>query len=264
MFNISKKKILRFFTGEFYSKEFEGPFKSWDKAKRYSRGYNDKKILEKVITAVKFCQKNKNFFERDGTVIKDKKYPKKIINFLNKKYKGKTLNVLDYGGSLGSFYFQNIKKLNSIKKVSWSIVEQKSYVDTGNKIFKKKKISFFNNLDFVLKKFVPNVVLFSNSLQYIKNYEKILNKIFKISSVKHIIVDRLIVTKNNKNLIFIQKNPKHHNYTSYPIVFFSKKIFLNIFKNSFTMCLSSLSYIPESLYVKKNKCISMTYIFEKK
>ena len=49
------------------------------------------------------------------------------------------LNVLDFGGSFGTTYYQNRKFLKHIKKVEWNIIEQKKIVQ----IAKKKKISIF-------------------------------------------------------------------------------------------------------------------------
>ena len=57
------------------------------------------------------------------------------------------LNVLDFGGSLGSSYFQNKFFLDNLTDVNWCIVEQPEFVRTGNEYFDDQKTSFFNSIE---------------------------------------------------------------------------------------------------------------------
>jgi len=57
------------------------------------------------------------------------------------------LKVLDFGGSLGSTYFQNRKFLDSLKDVVWCVVEQKHFVDVGKVDFEDSRLKFYYDIE---------------------------------------------------------------------------------------------------------------------
>ena len=52
------------------------------------------------------------------------------------------LNVIDYGGSLGTSYFQNLKFLNQVDDFRWNIVEQEAFVKIGKEYFSNENLFF--------------------------------------------------------------------------------------------------------------------------
>ena len=60
---------------------------------------------------------------------------------------GGVLSVLDFGGSLGSTYYQNKKFLDSLDDVSWNIVEQKHFVDAGKEDFEDERLRFSYDIE---------------------------------------------------------------------------------------------------------------------
>jgi putative methyltransferase (TIGR04325 family) len=50
---------------------------------------------------------------------------------------------LDFGGSLGSSYFQNKKFLDALRLVEWNVVEQENFVATGELVSKIKHCNSF-------------------------------------------------------------------------------------------------------------------------
>jgi putative methyltransferase (TIGR04325 family) len=75
------------------------------------------------------------------------------------------LNVIDFGGSLGSTYFENRKFLQALPKVRWNIVEQNHFVDAGKKYFEDDIVKFFYNIESCVRQCSPNVILFSSVIQ---------------------------------------------------------------------------------------------------
>lgn len=212
-------------------------YESWNKAKKNSIGYENSDILKKIKIIYRSKIKNlghHQFYERDGVILKKKINDIKILNFLkSSKKKLKSLNVIDFGGSLGSVYFSNFNFLKK-KVVKWSIVEQNHYVDAGKKLVENKKLKFYKSLEYCLKEEKPNIAIFSGSLQYIAQPYKILKKIKK-SKIDYILLDKIPIKTNIDNDEFhIQYVPKSINSSSYPIRIFSE-IYLKKFlkKNNF-------------------------------
>ena len=83
-----------------------------------------------------------------------------------------------------------------------------------------------------IKKFKPNVILFSSVLEYLHNPKKHINDFLKIKSLRFVIIDRLLISNSNIDEIYVQKNPKKYFSMNYPCRIFAKKNFLlNYFKN---------------------------------
>ena len=71
------------------------------------------------------------------------------------------LSVLDFGGSLGSSYFQCRPFLASLKSVRWSIVEQPAYVECGRREFADERLRFYRTVEECLENESPQVLLLS-------------------------------------------------------------------------------------------------------
>lgn len=241
--------------------KFIGPYKNWKNANQDSTGYRNQKILNKIIKNTIISSNNDKFYERDGELLSDNNYPKEIIKFINLNYK-KKLKLIDFGGSLGSFFFQNRSKIKA-KLIEWIIYEQEYLVNAGLKNIKHKNIHFIKNIK-KLKKFKPDIVLFSSVLEYLEKPKKHINEMLKIKSIKYIIIDRLIVSNDNKDKIFIQKNPKKYFNMSYPCRIFSKNNFLlNYFKNQ-KKIIQGNSYIGKNFYLNKKKISYCFFILKTK
>ena len=57
------------------------------------------------------------------------------------------LNVLDFGGSLGSTFFQNKKFFSELKDVLWNIVEQPHFVKAGVENIQDDTIRVYTTID---------------------------------------------------------------------------------------------------------------------
>lgn len=72
---------------------------------------------------------------------------------------GNRLNLINFGGSLGSSYFQNRKFLLHLKELKWNIVEQKKMVECGKKYFENEHLNFYYNLVDCTKEQNPDLIL---------------------------------------------------------------------------------------------------------
>ena len=194
--------------------KLSGNYKTWEDALKLSKGYSDRKIFEKTKKSLESVLSEQAKFERDSFLFYKESYDETLLSILTKiKKKIKRIHLCDFGGSLGSLYFQHRSIFKSIL-IDWNVVEQKHYVKYANNKIDIKNLYFYDNLNFLSKKRI-NVALFSSSLQYLKYPYQILDKMIK-KKISNIIIHRSPFMKNNE-IIKIQYIPKHIYDASYPI-----------------------------------------------
>ena len=124
------------------------------------------------------------------------------------------LKVLDFGGSLETSYYQNKFFLDKLDDVSWSIVEQKHFVDTGKKYFEDDKLKFFYDVSECIRQENPNVLLLSSVLMYIEKPYELLDTLLEYD-FKYILIDKTQFSKSNER-ITLQIVPPSIYKGSYP------------------------------------------------
>src|SRR5712691_3342391 len=86
-----------------------GDYAAWEDAVHASTGYDSEVILEKTRTALLQVKNGQAVYERDSVVFDEVQYAWPLLAGLLwiATRSGGKLDVLDFGGSLGSTYFQN-------------------------------------------------------------------------------------------------------------------------------------------------------------
>ena len=123
------KKYLPFFIIKIYHQCFTMRFvygyKSFKHALKYcGDGFDSKLLVNKIYKAAKLVP-NQSSYERDGVNFNEIQYSWPLLSSILLAVNNNKLNVLDFGGSFGTTYYQNRKFLKFIKKIKWNIVEQK-------------------------------------------------------------------------------------------------------------------------------------------
>ena len=251
-----------FIIGEKNKFFFKGPFDTWKDALTNSEGYHSSKIIDKLfISAMKV--KNKKFaYERDTVLFSQPSYNWMLLYNIFKYFNNyQNFNLIDFGGSLGSTYFQHKFFFNSFKTMKWNIIEQSKISKIGNRFFRDKNLKFFNNLEPVIKKDKSKFIILDNVLQYIENPSYIIDILSKHKGIT-IIIDNIFFTEKNKDIIIVQKTPKRIYEATYPLRIFSKSKFLKKIgqhfkiienkKNNFSFDLSfdNVDYKSEYLIIK--------------
>ena len=199
---------------------WHGDYSSWKEAQEASTGYDSDKILQTVRNSLLKVKNREAVYERDSVIFDRVQYSWALLSglmFCSAK-NGGALKVLDFGGSLGSTYYQNKKFLDKFENVSWSIVEQKHFVDAGRVDFEDDRLKFFYNVDECVKSENPNVLLLSSVMQYIERPFELLDEILK-SNFEYILIDRTPFSKNTAK-ITLQIVPTSIYEASYPCWFF--------------------------------------------
>lgn len=210
---------------------FNGPYSTWEDALLHSNGYDDKLILEKVLSATLKVKQGVAIYERDSVLFDEIQYSWPVTAGLMwaAAREGGRLSVLDFGGSLGSSYFQNRKFLEGLPSVRWSVVEQAHFVEVGRLHIQDERLVFYPTIAECVAVEKPNVVLLSSVLQYLEDPYAVLDELVR-SGAEIILVDRTsfsIATRND--LIKVQITPKNIYSSRYPIRYFDRKKFIDWF-----------------------------------
>lgn len=160
-----------YYHNNFLTKNFwYGDFKNWNDALNKCSGYDLLLILEKVKSSSLKVKNKEAVFERDSVLFYKEEFTWPLVTWLLKiaLEQNNMLNIVDYGGSLGSTYFQNLGILSSIKKLKWNIIEQQHIVKIGREFFEDEFLRFYYSFEEYLSTEHPNVLLLSGVLQYLR------------------------------------------------------------------------------------------------
>jgi putative methyltransferase (TIGR04325 family) len=216
---------------------FFGNYPSWKEAEKQSTGYNSKIILEKIKNAALTVRKGEAVYERDSFLFDKIQYSWPILSGLLwiASMNDNRLNLIDFGGSLGTSYYQNRKFLKHLKALTWNIVEQESFVKCGRDFFEDEHLKFHVSIDDCIKRDgVPDAILISGVLEYIEKPYELLKRIFDFN-IKYILIDRTPFSADGRDCITIQKVPPEIYKGSYPHWFFSLDKFKNYFKDKYEL-----------------------------
>ena len=212
---------------------WSGNFPDWESAQKHTKGYDDGLILEKVKSSLLKVKNGQAVYERDSVLFDKIEYSWEVLAglmWIAAQNRG-TLNLIDFGGSLGSTYFQNKHFLDSLDSVYWNIVEQQNFVKEGIDSFEDERLKFYYSIDECVTnhKQEINCILLACVLPYIEKPFTLLDNIFKYN-IKYIIVDKTGFTKNNKTRLTVQKVAAKIYDASYPCWFFNEVEFTEYFE----------------------------------
>jgi putative methyltransferase (TIGR04325 family) len=199
------------------SLRFAGHPMSWDQAIRMSSGYSDPQILNRVLTATRAVTSGQARYERDAMLFDELTFPFPVLAALLRaaaRDAGR-LDVIDFGGSLGSTYRQCRPFLSGLSPIHWFVVEQASFVEAGHSEFTTDELKFFASLGDLPPRGEESVVLLSSVLQYLEDPFLRLHDLSQVSA-RHLVIDRTPLSENTANRLCIQHVPKRIYAASYP------------------------------------------------
>ncbi len=203
--------------------KFTGNYSTWQDAVANSTGYDADLILEKVSSARLKVKSGEAVYERDSILFDRIEHPFPLLAGLLRAAaanEGK-LTVLDFGGSLGTTYFQCRDFLSVVPQLKWCIVEQEKFVRRGHELFETDQLQFFFSIQECMGIIQPNVVLFSSVLQYIQDPFDPL-KMAMETGAQYIIIDRTPFSALSSNRLYVQQVSPQIYPASYPCWIFSE------------------------------------------
>jgi len=212
---------------------WKGSYRSWGDAKAASGGYDADNIFEQVSKATMAVKNGEAEYERDGVLFDHIEYSWSLLTALfmaTSLAKTNSVSVVDFGGGLGSSYYQNRKFLSFLENVRWNVIEQDGFVDTGRKLLEDEKLRFYYSIDECLANTKPNILILASVLQYLENPYDVLSELlyYKYDVV---LIDRTMVSQKSDR-ICVQRVPSTIYKASYPCRILNEKRLLDFFEVS--------------------------------
>lgn len=230
---------------------FRGDYSKWEEAASRARGYESPDILSKILRATREVKDGRAIFERDSVVFNKPEYVWPLLASLMwaaARHKGK-LDVLDFGGSLGSLYFQHRPFLEKLSEVRWSVIEQPHFVMEGRLHVAEGPLRFYESVSECLQENQPNIVVLSSVLQYMEEPWKVIDEINKTRAT-NLIIDRTPFSLLMQNRLVMQHVPDSIYSAEYPMWIFSKSLFETLISKRWRL-ISEIS-CPEGEVCTKN------------
>jgi putative methyltransferase (TIGR04325 family) len=210
-----------------------GNYSSWAEALAASTGYDSEIILEKTRAALLKVKRGEAVYERDSVLFDEIQYSWPLLAGLMwaAAQSGGRLNVLDFGGSLGTTYFQNRRFLERLPAVRWNIIEQPRWAEVGKADFEDEHLKFYGDINACLAETQPNVIVLSSVLQYLEQPFEVLRTL-SATPCNHLIVDRTPFWDGPADRLCVQYVPASIYAASYPSWIFSLHRFRSFLNES--------------------------------
>jgi len=197
-----------------------GNFQSWNQALQETTGYDQQAILEKVKEATLKVKCGEAVYERDSVLFEEIQYSKPLLETLQEiAEKNNGVKVIDFGGSLGSSYFQNREILDRFPSSRWNVVEQENFVACGKECIASGQLCFFESVDECIRQNgLPDLLLLSCTLPYIKEPYDLLTFLAG-KNIRFFMIDNTPFNFLNADRLTIQKVPPAIYTASYPCWF---------------------------------------------
>jgi len=205
--------------------QFSGDYPSWQSALDAAGGYDTPAILERVREAALKVKRGEAVFERDSVCFDHEEYrwptlacllriaaenggKLRVLDFggsLGSSYfqHRKHFRELDFGGSLGCFYFQHRKFFNALKEIRWAVVEQSHFVACGKSEFQSEYLYFYDSIKECIADGSVDVIFCSSVLQYLERPYSILDSLAE-TGAEYIIIDRTGFVRSPRDILSVQ------------------------------------------------------------
>ena len=201
-------------------------FFTYSDALNYSDGYDNPKIAETLRSNAHHMLNTPKAYVRDGIVFNCGKYSYALLGAIYAEDKKHDINVLDFGGNLGSLYYQHLEYLRrGINK--WIVIEQ-SYLIEITKEFKfDDKLVYYPVLDYV-KDYHFDLIILSSVLPYLEDPYDILNDLLAFHA-DFVFIDRTYFCDFKAwDFVMIQENL--NTGINYPVWIFNKLKMIQYFE----------------------------------
>ena len=216
-----------------------GDYPNWQAAQAACIGYDSDEIIEKVRASALKVKNGEAAFERDSVLFFEEENDENLLKCLEKATNSLqkpentegVLRIIDFGGSLGSTYFQHQKALEKYPNLIWCVVEQSHYVEIGKREFETENLHFEFTLQAAFERFKPNFFLLNSVLQYIERPYDLLKEVENLK-IPYILIQRTPMIEDTQDRITQQIAHPSVYKASYPSWVFGSDYFKSKIGNS--------------------------------
>ena len=208
----------------FRSVRFTGDYACWADAAAASAGYEAENILQTVLAAARQVRDGEAAYDRDGVVFAEPAHVWPVVAALQRvamKNRGE-LRVLDFGGALGSLYFQHRDLLADIGTLRWAVVEQPMFVAAGQREFTTDQLTFHPDIAAAVAATAPNVALLSGVVGWVEDPHALLEQIVA-QDFGAVLLDRCAIVPGPRDRLTVQQVPAAIYRASYPAWLMSRE-----------------------------------------
>jgi putative methyltransferase (TIGR04325 family) len=205
------------------SPRFVGPLADWLAARTVSSGYAAPIILERTLAATRAVVAGRAAFERDSVQFAEPAHRFSVVAALMHaaaQARG-SLQVIDFGGSLGSTYWQYRQLLAGLDHLRWIVVEQDVIVEAGRREFASDSLEFATTIAAAAARTQAPLALASSVLQYVEDPAAVLNQL-GASGATGLLIDRTPMSEEADDRVCVQMVPRRIYHASYPCHVFSR------------------------------------------
>lgn len=246
---------------------YKGNYQSFWAAKKdvelkHGEGYAADSIFRKVSESTLKVLRGEAAFERDSFLFQEKQVNYNLMMYLYQAHaRDGYLNVLDFGGALGSTYLQHREELEEIG-AGWTVTEQEHFVRFGKENVASGKLEFAGNGELEAKWPSFNVLLLSSVLQYIENPEELIAGLCS-RGIRNIIIERTPVSDHDRFWVETVHEPIYE--AAYPCRVFEERGFVRLFESAGYILRDSYHSLVDGDIYTWNKVVEFkSFIFELK
>jgi putative methyltransferase (TIGR04325 family) len=201
---------------------FAGDYRSWDAAAQRSVGYDDASIVDRVLDATLKVRAGEADFERDSVLFHqpEPRYPLLAELLQAAIESGYELKVLEFGGSLGSLYFQHKDHFRALRRVVWGVVEQPKFVAAGRAHLEDLSLRFFASIQEAVEVVKPDICIASCVLQYLPQPRETALELLR--AAPRTVLDRMAIVDGQHDRLTVQTVPSSIYRASYPAWFLGR------------------------------------------
>ena len=215
---------------------WQGSYASWEQACQVAGSYDSEEILNKTLHTSRLARDGKIVCERDSVALPQREYLLPTLSgiLMGAARNNGRLNLIDFGGALGSTYRTCMPFLRQLASVSWNVIELPQIVELGKMEFEDSSLHFYNTIEECLSHNTIDGILFCGALQYLPDPYAILNSLKKYS-FDYLVIDRTPFTSTGGHRICVQNVPKSIYDASYPCHIFDYGTFIQSIEQCFTI-----------------------------
>lgn len=206
----------------FRPRVFQGDYPGWAAACAVAEGYDDPEKSTRIIAAAREVRAGRAGWDRDGVLFHEPQWHEPLVAALRRVAQagGGVLEVVDFGGGLGSTWWQHRTALADFR-VSWRVVERARLVDAGRREFSDAVLTFHPTLAAAQAASPAQVILLSSVLPYLEDPHALLREVAAWGA-PHVIVDRTPFVTGGRDRLAVQSAPPDLGGGRYPCWLFDR------------------------------------------
>ena len=221
---------------------FRGRYPTWAAASPHAVGYDGPGILDKVLQATLEVKAGRAAYERDSVLFHEPAIEADLLACLEQvaAERGGRLRVLDFGGSLGTTYWQHRGALGRQAELRWDVVEQPHFVEAGRQHLQDGTLRFFATIEEAARDGGHDMLLASGVLHCLPDPHTWLDR-WARTGPPVLLFHNLPLHDDGPDHVRIEHVPPEIYPASYPVWFFNRAGFLGHFADHYDVARSYAS-----------------------